>query len=645
MLRESVHKLDRKRRAARSAAALVGVVGVLLGAVIGAAPAQAAVIGGVITNVTVTPTNPAWGGQIRTNIDFCVPDGTQAGDTFSLTLSEHLTALPTGFPLKDAGGELVATAAIAPGPPAVATFTMTSYAATHINVCGRAFIESSFSSSLTPGVTVPFTSVTNDGATYTTPITPSGQGPTGDMNSSFKFGHLPSTGDQGHTNPNDAVNWNIVTPQGPLTSATITDNPPAGQNIDCTSVSLVIGARTATNVDALAPAPIITPVVCSPDAISVTVGPIPAGQAVRLGFMIDLDVPTGAGSHVFANTANVVSVRADGSIQTDSPASTIATSTGGGSGEGEVPTPSIDIEKYSTAEGVAEGDFDQAPGKAVEIGAPVPVTMTITNRGQEALTDVRVQDATIDGPPMTGLSCVFPDGSTGVTWAGPFAVGSTFHCTGTVPAMSAGGHHSNVATVTAAGVISSVAVEDEDPFHVTPPSFVPAITIIKTDDAGNDANTAADKVELADGSTELRFVIKNTGNETLRSINVSDAVVSNGSVTGLKCLFPDGSSGTEWAGPFSVGDRFECTAVLTGVVAGPDHEDIASVNATGADSGQPVDDKDSYFAVVRNTPPQPAGLAMTGTSTPWQLLGAALIALVAGLSMSLYRRFNAGAKS
>src|ERR1700749_2382178 len=63
--------------------------------------AGAASIAGAITNVTITPTNPAPHGQVTTDISWCVPNGTAAGDTFTLTLPPQLQGLPSGFQLVD----------------------------------------------------------------------------------------------------------------------------------------------------------------------------------------------------------------------------------------------------------------------------------------------------------------------------------------------------------------------------------------------------------------------------------------------------------------------------------------------------------------------------------------------------------------
>ncbi len=140
--------------------------------------------------------------------------------------------------------------------------------------------------------------------------------------------------------------------------------------------------------------------------------------------------------------------------------------------------PAIDIEKWSTADGLVAGDFDTAPGKAVEAGKATAITMTITNTGNEALTKIHVTDTTLTGPAMTDLDCDFsPLGgpATGVTWDGPFEIGASFECTGQVPGMDAATTHADEAAVTGIGVKSGTAVQDADQWHAkTPKGAAPA---------------------------------------------------------------------------------------------------------------------------------------------------------------------------
>ena len=68
--------------------------------------ANAAVIDGAVIDISVTPTNPGIYDPVRATIDWCVPNGTAAGDTFTVDMPEQLTSFPPGFDLLAPGGEL-----------------------------------------------------------------------------------------------------------------------------------------------------------------------------------------------------------------------------------------------------------------------------------------------------------------------------------------------------------------------------------------------------------------------------------------------------------------------------------------------------------------------------------------------------------
>ncbi|WP_459984044.1 SpaA isopeptide-forming pilin-related protein [Nocardioides sp. AN3] len=124
----------------------------------------------------------------------------------------------------------------------------------------------------------------------------------------------------------------------------------------------------------------------------------------------------------------------------------------------------------------------------------------------------------------------------------------------------------------------------------------PSVDIEKADAAGNDADTAADAVTLdPTATTQLKLTVKNNGGEPLKNVKVSDQVtVGSASVTGLTCTFPDGSTGTQWAGPLAVDASFGCTATLSALGSGAQHADDATVDAVGTLSGTSVTDDDEY---------------------------------------------------
>lgn len=108
---------------------------------------------------------------------------------------------------------------------------------------------------------------------------------------------------------------------------------------------------------------------------------------------------------------------------------------------------------------------DQAVPVMLSDGS-VGLVFTVTNSGAEALIDVNVADATTGSGTVSGLSCDFSALSgpaTGVTWAGPFAVGASFPCTASLSGVTST-VHTDTATVTGVGVQSETTVSSSDPY-------------------------------------------------------------------------------------------------------------------------------------------------------------------------------------
>lgn len=298
--------------------------------------AQAAIVTDPITDVTVTPADPSQNSQLTTTIDFCVPNGTQKGDTFTLTLSQYLTDLPTGFSLNDPKtGAVVATASLTDTTPAVITFTMTSYAATHLDTCGSAFVKSNFDNTrVTTGQTVPFTSTTGSGTSFTSDITPTGV--IGDRASAIKYGVFTRS-DEGRTNPTDFLSYHIDTPDGPFDSAVTTDTVPAGQawTFDCSTLVFAdVTTDAAFTYVSQTPA---TPVSedCTPTSLTVNWGPQADLHYFEAFISVSLPAASGSASDpaTFTNLANVATVVGALTTNYAAPASNVQSSAGG-SGSG-----------------------------------------------------------------------------------------------------------------------------------------------------------------------------------------------------------------------------------------------------------------------------------------------------------------------
>lgn len=131
----------------------------------------------------------------------------------------------------------------------------------------------------------------------------------------------------------------------------------------------------------------------------------------------------------------------------------------------DLPTPDVDIEKWSTVDGPRVGDFDDGY-KQLTAGAGEGLTFKITNRGDEALIDLRVRDEVIEGTAtVDGLTCDFSavgGPSSGTRWAGPLKVGETFRCRATLSPLGTAETHVDRAIVTATGAQSDKPTRDAD---------------------------------------------------------------------------------------------------------------------------------------------------------------------------------------
>ena len=254
----------------------------------------------------------------------------------------------------------------------------------------------------------------------------------------------------------------------------------------------------------------------------------------------------------------------------------------------------------------------------------VDLDFTVVNNGGEALKQVVVTDTTTTSSgTVESMACTFPgekaptagvydakakkwtvkwDASFAAQKPSSFAIGASFKCTAHLNGVT-GDVHTDDATIAGVGIGSGKSVSDENPYNARVPGK-PNVDIEKVDAKGNDADTVAESVLLPQGKTDLVFTIVNTGNESLRAIEVTDKATGSGKVSDLTCTFPDGTKGTRWEASFAaqnparlaIGGSFTCTAKLTGVEAGKKHADTATVTGTGFVSGTGVTDSDGYHA-------------------------------------------------
>lgn len=226
--------LRRLTRSARLTGALLltvsfGVAGVA---------ADAAVIPDAITDVRIEETRIDRWHQFKLHLDWSVPDGSQAGDMFTLGLPAELEATDgTRFALRAPEGQVVANAVI---DGDVVTFTLTPYAQTHDGVHGAAWFWVRFAPGVEYGDELDLefrveNTVFRDSVTVT--------GTPGNTDNVATKWQTWVTGPDGHRI--DRLLWAI---DGPVVrddmvnqTYTIVDTPGAGQEIDCDTVDVFTG--------------------------------------------------------------------------------------------------------------------------------------------------------------------------------------------------------------------------------------------------------------------------------------------------------------------------------------------------------------------------------------------------------------------
>ncbi len=469
------------RLSVRSMATMAVAALLLAGGAVASQTAHAAVIDGAVTEITVTPTNPRPSDTIRTTIDWCVPDGTQAGDTFTIVMPEQLGGFPPGFPLTDPSGQLVATATIG-GNPVTATFTMTDYAETRIGVCGDAFFESRLTASNVANTTQTLVYVVNGTTRFERVIEVSGAGGPR-RGQGVKRGEFADPSDQCRTDTTNCLEWVLTSRVGPYDTVSFVDVAADGLSFSCDSLSLLYwtvnpdGTRGSSSSPGAVGA--TATIDCTSARVSVETGPVPADMLVRLRIPSTPDEPTPAGGRVYPNDASI-GHSGPGGTTTDEVSVEARSALAGGSAVGI----GIDIEKYDT-----DGNDADTAGDAVTLPTgETDLVFTITNTSSGALIDVVVTDVvTVGAATVSGLTCDFSTAgegapTSGTTWDGPFPPGAEFDCTATLTGVEPGAAHANVASVTGVGAASGLVVSDDDPYHATRSStaVVPPTTTTTT---------------------------------------------------------------------------------------------------------------------------------------------------------------------
>lgn len=230
-----------------------------------------------------------------------------------------------------------------------------------------------------------------------------------------------------------------------------------------------------------------------------------------------------------------------------------------------------------------------------------PVTVTLVN-GAVPWVSESIPSGTVvtitEVAPTTGLPA-------GATWGTPVLI------------VDGGAPIANGSTITI-GDATVVEVVVENPTDVTP-----TVSILKGDgDAEtativHEADTVTDGEVYVPGETrDIVIVVQNTGPEPLVEVELGDVTTTGESIESLVWTFPNGGGTAAatfdeatqtwtatWPATFGadplywqVGDVIVGRATLTVDLADFPHQDIASVDAVGAYSGEPVDDENPYNA-------------------------------------------------
>lgn len=328
-------KLSSGIRVVATAVAAVAVVS------IGSSSATAEQIADPVVDVVVTPSNPRLGERIRTDLEFCVPDSTVEGDSFSVALPPELTSLPNGFEVRDPDdGMLVANASLT-SSPVVVTFTFTDYVDTRTDVCGTAFFESRFDSSLTIGEERDLVYVVNGEAVLETPLTPRPAFGIGDSDTVGKGGFFTDNSDQCRTSVDSCLEWHVRSRVGPYDSVQILDAKIPGVSFECDEIQVTL-RRVEPNGElggyvSLAAAGVTTVIECG-DSVDVTVNDLPADLIVRLVLRGTPDAPSPVGGVIYENAAVITHIVDNEIVDRDEVSIQRRSSEVGGEAAGVTPT-------------------------------------------------------------------------------------------------------------------------------------------------------------------------------------------------------------------------------------------------------------------------------------------------------------------
>ena len=434
--------------------------------------ASAADIGAGLTNVATTlvsgpaSTTEHSGQAYDMAFNACLPSSAQSGDSWSVTLPSQLTSWPAGFNITNPNdsNDTWIKVTITDG---VATFTLTDSGAAQSNLCFRSQFGGTLKDSVTAGQQT-LTTTVHGGVTSTTGTIEVTTGPTGGSyppEDDGKWLGFNDPSDQCRTTTADCITAGVWLAGGDRGVVTITEKSQPNWTFDCSATPSLVtdtydGSGGVTQSWDQSRFKLIS---CSPTSVVATVDTAGSRQSetsFTVIYTINAVAPGGSGLVTYANDATISNDQ--GSEQVSA---SIQSTYVGGSADGA----GIYLKKTDAA-----GNHAPDPSSPVSLDSgSTGLVFSIQNNGTQALTDIEVSDEVIAGSgTVSDLNCTFPDGSTGTTWAGPFATNSNFTCTAQLSGVS--GAHEDRATVTAKGD-AGTPLNSSDTYNAvtTPPSSSP----------------------------------------------------------------------------------------------------------------------------------------------------------------------------
>ncbi len=225
---------------ARLGSALVGTVIAASGAMALTAPAHAAVITNAVTSISVLDTQVHSSGIVDVSFAYKVPDGTKAGDTFTITMSDNVM-MKQGqkFALLAPDGQVVARALVV-GQKIV--FTMTSYSEEHYGVGGTGHLGLRFDADAVEK------GGTQNVVLHSGPVVGSGEVkilvPVATHDARKWMTWVASPGSKGYPDQDNLI-WRVVsetiTPEMVGQRLALVDAGGTGIVLDCSTISLSVG--------------------------------------------------------------------------------------------------------------------------------------------------------------------------------------------------------------------------------------------------------------------------------------------------------------------------------------------------------------------------------------------------------------------